>query len=361
MSQLSSQKARKTIAVLGAGNLGLAQAGHLAVLGHAVRLYNRGQGRLGPLAMGAKLRLKGVLRGDVALELASTDLGEVIRGAELIFVDVPANGHGELAAALAAVLEPTSRATVILHPGQTLGARHFARALGLECFPGIALGELQTALYTTRSEALGETTVLALKQKVALASYPAQDTERLAVVRALYPQLVLAKSTLHTALTNVQAFIHPAVCLMNLARIERGESFYLYRAGLTAAVGACFEACDAERLALADALRLEVPTAAEWFGQCYGVRADTALEAMLRIEAYAHMAAPTDLRTRLLWEDVPTGLVPLVDLMRLLKLPSSTLSGLLALCTAALGPQIAEGWTLESLGLTSAKDLADAF
>ena len=140
-----SQRVSKTIAVLGAGNLGLAQAGHLALLGHSVRLYNRGQARLGPLAMGAKLRLKGVLRGEVALGLASTDLGEVVRGAELIFVDVPANGHAELAAALAPVLEPTSRAVIILHPGQTLGARHFARALGLERFPGIALGELQTA------------------------------------------------------------------------------------------------------------------------------------------------------------------------------------------------------------------------
>lgn len=356
-----SQLARKTIAVLGAGNLGLAQAGHLALLGHAVRLYNRGDARLGPLAMGAKLRLKGVLRGDAALEIASTDLAEVIHGADLIFVDVPANGHGELAAALEPVLQPNSRAVIILHPGQTLGARHFALALGLERFRGIALGELQTALYTTRSEAAGESTVLAIKREVALAAYPSRDDERLAVVRALYPQLVPGTSTLRNALTNVQAFIHPAVCLMNLSRIERGERFYLYRAGLSLAMGACFERCDAERLALADALKLKVPTAAEWFGQCYGVRADTALEAMLQIEAYEQMVAPPDLRTRLLWEDVPTGLVPLVELMRLMELPSPTLSGLLALCVATLGPRVAEGWTLESLGLTRAKDLADAF
>ena len=195
---------------------------------------------------------------------------------------------------------------------------------------------------------------------MALAAYPSRDAERLAVVRALYPQLVAGTSTLRNALTNVQAFIHPAVCLLNLARIERGEPFYLYRAGLTPAVGACFESCDAERLALADALKLKVPTAAEWFGRCYGVRADTALEAMLQIEAYEHMVAPADLRTRLLWEDVPTGLVPLVELMGLLELPSPTLSGLLAMCVAALGPEVARGWTLESLGLTRAEDLADA-
>jgi opine dehydrogenase len=352
---------RQTIAVLGAGNLGLAQAGHLAVLGHGVRLYNRSPERLGPLASGAKLRLRGAIEGEIALELASTDLAAVVRGADLIFVDVPGNGHGELAVALGAVLKPESRAILLLHPGQTLGSRHFARALGLERFPGLALGELQTALYTTRSAALAETTILALKQSVALAAYPSRDLERLSVVRRLYPQLVPAQSTLHTALTNVQAFIHPAVCLLNLARIERGESFTLYRDGLTAAVGACFDQCDAERLELAAALGLEVPTAAEWFNQCYGVRADTALEAMLHIEAYEHMAAPADLRTRLLWEDVPTGLVPLVDLMRLLDLPSPTLSGLLALCVAALGPRVGEGWTLVSLGLTRADDLVAAF
>jgi len=194
---------------------------------------------------------------------------------------------------------------------------------------------------------------------VALAAYPAREAERLAVVRALYPQLFLAKSTLQTALTNVQAFIHPAVCVMNLTRIERRESFLLYREGLTQAVGECFERCDGERLALARALGVEVPTAAEWFNRCYGVQAGTALEAMLHIEAYEHMAAPVDLRTRLLWEDVPTGLVPLVELTRLLGIPSPALSGLLDLCVAALGPSLGEGWTLQSLGLSRAEDLAD--
>jgi len=356
-----SRTPRYTIAVLGAGNLGLAQAGHLALLGHRVRLYNRGPARLGPLAMGAKLRLKGALRGEATLELATTDLAAVVDGAELIFVDVPGNAHTELATALRQVLPEDLRATLVLHPGQTFGSRQFARALGIERFPSIALGELQTALYTTRSEALAESTVLAIKREVALASYPARELGRLAPVRALYPQLTAAKSTLHTALTNVQAFIHPAVCLFNLARIERGEPFYLYRAGLTPAIGECFERCDGERLELARALGLEVPTAAEWFGRCYGVRADTALDAMLQIDAYETMVAPQDLRTRLLWEDVPTGLVPIVELTRLLGVPAPTLSGLLAVCTAALGPQIADGWTLKSLGLDRAEDLTRGF
>ena len=53
------------------------------------------------------------------------------------------------------------------------------------------------------------------------------------------------------------------------------------------------------------------------------------------------------------------GLVPLVELTRLLGIPSPALSGLLDLCVAALGPSLGEGWTLQSLGLSRAEDLAD--
>jgi opine dehydrogenase len=83
---------------------------------------------------------------------------------------------------------------------------------------------------------------------------------------------------------------------------------------------------------------------------------------MLQIDAYEHMVAPRNLRTRLLWEDVPTGLAPMVDLARLLGIPTLTLSSLLELCVATLGPGVVDaGWTLESLGITRAEDLAGAF
>jgi len=339
------------ISILGAGNLGLAQAAHLASLGHSIRLYNRSASRLAALGSGGKLRMRGVLDGAVELGLVTSDLKEAVHDAELIFVDVPASAHGELAEQLKQVLPSSSSAVVVLHPGQTFGALEFARRLGLPRFPRLALAELQTALYTARGEAPGEITVLALKRAVAVAAYPAASRDRLAGLRALYPQLLLEPDTLTTAISNVQSFIHPAVCLANLSRIERGETFRVYREGLSAGVGAIFEACDAERLALAKALGVDVPAVAAWFGRCYGVRAATAFEAMQRIEAYADLVGPTALDTRLLHEDVPTGLVPLVDLCRQHAVPAPSLEGLLTLCRVLTGGPGRGDRTLERLGL----------
>lgn len=352
-----------TIAVLGAGNLGLAQAGHLALLGHRVRLWNRSPQRLGALRSGNPLRLHGVIDGEASLELCGTDLTATVEGADLIFVDVPASAHAALAASLAVALPRHSRALLLLHPGQTFGARHLAQAMGPAAFPNLTLGELQTALYTSRSAGPGETTVLALKRRVAVASYPANQAERLAPLRVLYPQLFAAPSTLHTALSNVQSFIHPAVCLFNLTRIENGERFRIYREGLSTAVGECFERCDVERLAVARALSLDVPTAAQWFGLCYGVQAGSAIEAMQQVAAYDDLLGPADLATRLLWEDVPTGLLPLVELARSLGVLAPALSGLLAVALAVGGGELGRGWTLDHLGLSGlpASEILNAF
>ena len=45
MSQ-TRQKSGIKVAVLGAGHGGLAMAGHLALMGHSVNLFNRGEERL---------------------------------------------------------------------------------------------------------------------------------------------------------------------------------------------------------------------------------------------------------------------------------------------------------------------------
>ncbi len=310
------------ICVVGAGNLGQAQAGHLASLGHRVRLYNRSANRLLPLRASGQIELAGAMHGSFELASLTTDLAQAMEGASIVFVDVPASGHQAVAEALAPLLrgQPEGRRPLLaLHPGQTFGARHFARSLeraGLPEAPPIC--ELQTALYTCRAAAGGKASVLALKRRVAAAVYPRSAVSALAPLTALYPQLIAAPSTLHTGLSNLQGIIHPAVVLFNLARIDRGGRFRIYREGISPALGAFIEKADRERLAVAKLLGAGVPTAAQWFGLSYGAQGATLLEAMLSVEAYADLEAPRDLQTRLLWEDVPTGLVPLLSLARAL-------------------------------------------
>ena len=354
------------ICVVGAGNLGQAQAGHLASLGHSVRLYNRSPGRLASLSAPSTIRLAGAVSGEARLASVGTDLGAALAGVRVVFVDVPATGHADLAKALAPLLAGRSDPPLlVLHPGQTFGARHFAEALasaGLAKAPPIC--ELQTAIYTSRLGGHGEAAVLALKRRVGVAVHPQSAGQAADLLRGLYPQLILAPSTLHTGLTNLQGIIHPAVCLFNLARIEGGDRFRIYREGLTPAAAAFIDAADRERLAVCEALGVKVPTAAQWFALSYGARGPTTLEAMQQVLAYEHLEAPTSLATRLLWEDVPTGLVPLRSLADALRVPAPNLAALAQLARTVCGAALEQdGWTLERLGLAgkSAAEIRKAF
>jgi opine dehydrogenase len=230
---------------------------------------------------------------------------------------------------------------------------HFGRilrSLGVDPLPPIC--ELQTALYTARASSPGSISLLAIKHSVSMAMFPGQDPSLAAPLRGLYPQLAVRESTLQTGLSNVQAFFHPALCLFNLARIESGQPFRIYREGLTPAAGVFLAKADEERLAIARAFGVRVPTAIEWFEQSYEITGTTPFDAAQRVPAYEQLQGPRSLETRLLWEDVPTGLVPMISLARGAGVPTPVLEGLLAMITATLGPGIAaNGWTLERLGL----------
>jgi opine dehydrogenase len=349
----------RVICVIGAGNLGFAQAGHLAALGHEVRLFNRTPQRLDTLDAHLRVKLSGALEMEGALSLATTDLAEAADGASILFVDVPASGHTALALALAPLLadSPGWDPLVVLHQGQTFGSLHFAQCLreaGLQHLPRLA--ELQTAIYTTRASAPGRATVLAMKKRVATAPFPHGGLEPAPELVALYPGLYGVASTMNTALTNLQAFVHPAICLFNLTRIERAEPFRVYRDGLTPAIEECLERADAERLALARGLGVEVPSGVEWFELTYGVEGNTIAEAMWKVSAYDALMAPDTLSTRLLWEDVPTGLVPLCSLGETLGVATPTFCALVGLAVSVCGEAlVAQGWTLARLGLAGAE------
>ncbi|MHB1845355.1 MAG: NAD/NADP octopine/nopaline dehydrogenase family protein [Deltaproteobacteria bacterium] len=351
--------ARLEICVVGAGSLGQAQAGHLASLGHRVHLYNRSANRLAPLRESGKVELSGVLSGAFELASLTTDLAAAIAHASVVFVDVPASGHLAMANALAPLLrrQPEGEGPLlVLHPGQTFGARHFARALeraGVRKAPPVC--ELQTALYTCRAGSGGRASVFALKQRVAASVYPRSEAPALGPLKAIYPQLIAAPSTLHTGLTNLQGIIHPAAVLFNLSRVDRGDRFRIYREGLSGALGAFIEKADRERLSVAKALGAAVPTAAQWFSLSYGVTGSTAVEAMRNVPAYADLEAPRDLATRLLWEDIPTGLVPLLSLAEALGVEAGTLRLLRDLAVSVCGPKLLEdGWDLARIGLPGA-------
>jgi opine dehydrogenase len=119
-SQLSNlnvagQRNKFEIAVLGAGHGGLAMAGHLALMGHKVNLFNRGEERQWGVRSSGTIEITVEVEGFGCLNMATTSMKKAIEGVELIMVLVPAFGHLWMAEQMAPHLADDQ--IVVLHPG----------------------------------------------------------------------------------------------------------------------------------------------------------------------------------------------------------------------------------------------------
>ena len=115
------------IAVLGGGNGSYAAAADLASLGHEVCLWRRDRQQLQPLLATRRLGLTDCSgRREVLLAAVTADIGEALRGAELILVPTPAFAQEDIALALAPHL---ADGQVIFLPPGTFGSYVMMRAI----------------------------------------------------------------------------------------------------------------------------------------------------------------------------------------------------------------------------------------
>jgi len=343
-----------SVAVLGASHGGLALAGYLSKQGHFVVLWNRSAERVAPVAerRGIQLASPGSAAEHVPIALATSDLAVALSNVRVVLVAVPACAHADIARQCAAHLRHGQ--TVLLLPGRTGGALEFRRVLrDAGCRARILLGEANTFPFAARCVEPASAVIYGEKAEVLAAALPANLTpELLAACRPFLPMLRPARSALHTGLTNFGAILHPVITLLNADRIQRGEPFDFYRQGVTSVVAAALAAADAERLRIARAYAVPACSLRDWIARAYDHHAETIHAAIAGNPAYVGIKAPTTLVHRYLLEDVPTGLIPLLELGKAAGLNLSVLTALVNRSRALLGKQ---RWqrqrTLDALGL----------
>jgi len=343
-----------SVAILGAGNGGLALAGFLAQHGHRVALWNRSPARVAPVADlgGIHLTLPGSAAVLAPIGVATTNLADALSAARLVLVTVPASAHADVARSCAPQLRDGQ--TVLLLPGRTGGALEFQRVLReAGCRAAILLGEANTFPLAARNVGPAAAVVFGAKTEVRAAALPACRTaELLAAWRPLLPMLLPARSVLHTGLANLGAIMHPVITLLNAKRIERGDSFDFYSEGVTPRVAAVLAAADGERRRIARAYGVPTISLQDWIATAYGHRAESVQDAVGGNPAYVGIKAPATLEHRYLTEDVPTGLIPLIELGKAAGVAAPTLRNLVEQARLALGGQ---RWqrprTLEAIGL----------
>jgi len=301
---------KKKIAVISSGNGGQSMAAYLSYMGYKVALYAREAERV-DMFPDNRFVISGAIEAETVVDLISADMSEVVRDAFLVMVTTPAQYHPIVARAMAPHL--VDGQAVVLNPGRTFGTLAYSKVLAeCGCKANIMLGETDTFAFTCRCPELRKPQIFKIKDSVRIAAHDNSYAQRLlGVLHEVFDMFSLAESTLHTGFSNIGMIFHPMPILMNITRVEAKEDFKFYIQGISPLVAGILERMDVERVMVANAYGVTVPTARQWLAEAYGSRGDSLYEQIQNTDAYKTVTAPTDIDTRYIFEDILTGCVPM--------------------------------------------------
>jgi opine dehydrogenase len=339
------------IAVLGGGHGGYAAAADLSEQGHEVRLWRRDAAALEPVrATGSIGLLDATGSRRVPIARATADIGEAVRGAELLLMPSPAVAQDDIAERVAPHL---SDGQVAFLPPGTFGSVTMARrAKAAGSRADVLWAETGTLPYLARKRAADEVAITIRAVRLPTGVYPARRAdEAIAAIRRAYPSVSACGDALSGALMNAGPIIHPPLILMNAAPLQHFERWDIHAEGTQPSVRAVTDALDRERIAVREALGYGAPhfplsdhyTSDRWmYGDAHKRLVDSG-DWREHIDLHAH---------RYMTEDTVLGLAFLASVARWAGVDAPLAGGLLAVAGAILGRDLRQGArTLEALGL----------
>jgi opine dehydrogenase len=167
-------------------------------------------------------------------------------------------------------------------------------------------------------------------------------------------RFVVSNNLLGPALANINPIAHAAEVIPNLSRMDRGENWPLFGC-FNRAVARLADRLDAERMAVAQAFGLSLPTLQQHYQKSYDVPFGP-LEDMAQAIHERGMGpdGPASLSHRYVVEDAPFGLAFQEALGQLAKVPTPTLSSALTILEAVYDTDWRrQNFLPEALGLAS--------
>ena len=340
------------IAVLGGGHGCYAAAADLAAAGHEVRLWRRDAQALQAVIDTGAIVLKDASgTREVPIALATADIGQAMRDAELIVVPVPATAQDDIARAMAPHL--VDGQVVFLPPG-TLGSYVMADIVRRNGNAAdVAWAETGTLPYLARKHGAREVNVTVRASRLPTGVYPARRSQQaIAVIQRAFPAVHACGDALSGALMNAGPIIHPPLMVMNAAPLQHFERWDIHNEGTQPAVRAVTDQLDHERVRVREALGYAGPhypladhyNNDQWmYGDAHKQLVDSG-DWREHIDLHGH---------RYIREDTELGLSLLASAARHAGVDAPIAHGLLAIVGGFLGRDLRQGArSLEALGLS---------
>ncbi len=323
-----SMQADPRVAVIGAGAVGCATAAYLHQRGVSVALWSPTGARVRQADGGTRVTTSGALQSQFAPRWLAD--AAALSDAEVWIVCLPANAYE-------AVLEPLTRhwrdGQVVLVSGALslvpLWLAETARAQGRD----VLVAGWNTTATTTHFLPDGSLHVNPLRERIEVAATGPADAARAVACceRLLGPRFVSAANLLAITLANINPIAHAAEVIPNLTRMDRGEAWSLFGC-FTPVVARMAESLDAERLAVARAFGLALPTLREHYARSYHLTPASLHEMAAEIvQRGMSPNGPARLDHRYVLEDVPFGMAFLETLGRVARVPTPVLASCVTL------------------------------
>ncbi|MCD4791444.1 MAG: NAD/NADP octopine/nopaline dehydrogenase family protein [Bacteroidales bacterium] len=351
---------KKKYTVIGAGNGGLVTAGYIFLKGYKVSLYNRSENRIKHIRENGYNIKFGNLINKIKPDYVGTNLSAAVSDSDVIIIVITANGHEDIAKNIAPYLKDGQ--IILLVPGRTCGVLLFSQTLKKAgCKANVIIAEANTLFFAARLSELCMIEIKGVKINVSVSALHSCDTDCVINILAdVFPNLIKADSFLDTSFSNIGAIFHPTIFLLNKERIIRKEKFNFYTDGLTKQIAHYIEKIDFEFKSIATAIGVNSLSVRDWLNSRYGLPQSTIYEMIKFNPTYKDILAPTTINHRYVWDDIPTGLVPMSSFGKNLGIPTPTIDYFIKEGSKLLDIDFrSEGRTLHKLGLSPDNLISD--
>lgn len=320
-------------AVLGAGNAGMAFAGHLALQGFDVSIYEDSKfpDNIEEINKNGGIKMNQLIEGFGKVRTATYNMEEALEGADIIIIAVPQFAHEAI---FTEYLNYAKDGQVVCFFPGNYAAFRFRQAIA-QSGKDITLLEGESIPYGARKKAPGQVNIIGLKVKLDVACVPNSRTPQvIAELNKFQNVFVPAKNVLEVSLNNGNFVVHCTGMALNAGRVESTKGdFSLYWEGMSPSVCNVMEAIDVEVQAIGKAYGFTLPNTITGFKAHYELPGDTLYEVIQNSENHGSSGAPASLKDRYIAEDAPAGLCAMVALGEKAGIPTPVCTAILTICS----------------------------
>lgn len=343
---------KKKITVIGAGSGGLSFAAWFLNKGNEVTVYDNDNEKTKSLKQKKKIRVTGILDMEINTSILTDSIEEAVSDSNLIMVSITTNDIKDFAKEFAPLANKDQM--VVLNPGHTFGAielMHILNKHNVKTMPIIV--EAQDLIFTSRTDKDLNLKISGIKKEMDIAAYNPSDINTAScILKEVFPQINPVKNVWLTSLNNISSILHPIPSLLNLSRIEYANEFRYYYDGISKTVGDIMNRADEERLEIGKALGLELTSVVNWMKGSYDTYGGNIYECIKNNKSYSEIMGPKSINHRFIYEDLLSGLVPLVSMANKLSVKTPVMETFIKLGSFVSNTDyIMEGRTLEKIGL----------